>query len=117
MGGGIINLTPVDTCAGSGGEENIIDFAHDDKIDLLVISTHGSGGLSRWNISSVLEKVINLVYLPVLIVRAYSQRGGGRWQDPLSPHSPPDRQLAPCRVLPVCRDCQGTGRNVNGLCV
>jgi nucleotide-binding universal stress UspA family protein len=51
--------------------ENIVDFAHAENIDLLVISTHGSGGLSRWNISSVTQKVINLIYLPVLIVRAY----------------------------------------------
>jgi nucleotide-binding universal stress UspA family protein len=51
--------------------ENIIDFAHNENIDLLVICTHGSGGLSRWNISSVTQKVINLVYLPILIVRAY----------------------------------------------
>lgn len=53
--------------------ENIVNFAHSENIDLLVISTHGSGGLSRWNISSVTEKVVNLVYLPVLIVRAYHQ--------------------------------------------
>lgn len=53
--------------------ENIVDFAHTENIDLLVISTHGSGGLSRWNISSVIQKVINLIYLPVLIVRAYNQ--------------------------------------------
>lgn len=53
--------------------ENIVNFAHSENIDLLVISTHGSGGLSRWNISSVTQKVINLVYLPVLIVRAYDQ--------------------------------------------
>jgi nucleotide-binding universal stress UspA family protein len=53
--------------------ENIVDFAHAEDIDLLVISTHGSGGLSRWNISSVTQKVINLIYLPVLIVRAYNQ--------------------------------------------
>jgi nucleotide-binding universal stress UspA family protein len=53
--------------------ENIINFAHTDKIDLLVISSHGSGGLSRWNISSVTQKVINLIYLPVLIVRAYNR--------------------------------------------
>ncbi|HEX7395436.1 MAG TPA: universal stress protein [Anaerolineaceae bacterium] len=55
--------------------ENIINFAHAENIDLLVISTHGSGGLSRWNISSVTQKVINLIYLPVLIVRAYNQPG------------------------------------------
>jgi nucleotide-binding universal stress UspA family protein len=53
--------------------ENIVNFAHSENIDLLVICTHGSGGLSRWNISSVTQKAINLVYLPVLIVRAYHQ--------------------------------------------
>jgi nucleotide-binding universal stress UspA family protein len=53
--------------------ENIIDFAHTENINLLVISSHGSGGLSRWNISSVTQKVINLAYLHVLVVRAYSQ--------------------------------------------
>lgn len=55
--------------------ENIVDFAHTEGIDLLVISTHGSGGLSRWNVSSVIQKVVNLIYLPVLIVRAYTPPG------------------------------------------
>ncbi len=54
--------------------ENIVNFAHENNIDLLVISTHGWGGLSRWNISSVTQKVINLIYLPVLMVRAYEQQ-------------------------------------------
>jgi nucleotide-binding universal stress UspA family protein len=53
--------------------ENIVDFAHAENIDLLVISTHGSSGLSRWNISSVTQKVINQIYLPILIVRAFNQ--------------------------------------------
>jgi nucleotide-binding universal stress UspA family protein len=51
--------------------ESIIDFAHTENVDLVVISTHGSSGLSRWTISSITQKVINLIYLPVLIVRAY----------------------------------------------
>ncbi|MHB1355169.1 MAG: universal stress protein [Anaerolineae bacterium] len=53
--------------------ENIVDFAHAEKIDLLVISTHGSGGLSRWGMSSVAQKVTNLIYLNVLLVRAFCQ--------------------------------------------
>ena len=53
--------------------ENIVDYAHTENIELLVISTHGSSGLSRWNISSITQKVINLIYLPVLIVRAYDR--------------------------------------------
>ncbi len=51
--------------------ENIIDFAHSENIDLVVICTHGAGGLSRWGISSVAQKVIHLIFLPVLIVRAH----------------------------------------------
>ncbi|MCC6147873.1 MAG: universal stress protein [Anaerolineaceae bacterium] len=52
--------------------ENIVNFAHTEDVDLLVISTHGWGGLSRWNMSSVTQKVVNSIYLPVLIVRAYN---------------------------------------------
>jgi nucleotide-binding universal stress UspA family protein len=51
--------------------ENIVDCAHIENIDLLVMTTHGSGGISRWNISSVTQKVINLIYLPILIVRSF----------------------------------------------
>jgi len=50
--------------------ENIIDFAHQENIDLLVISSHGSSGLSRWSMSNVIQKVIDLIYLPLLIVRS-----------------------------------------------
>jgi len=52
--------------------ENIVDFAHNENVDLLVINTHGVGGLSRWNLSSVTQKVINSIYLPVLLVRAFT---------------------------------------------
>jgi len=54
-----------------GTAENIIDFAHNEDIDLIVISSHGSGGLSRWSMSSIIQKVIDLIYLPLLIVRSY----------------------------------------------
>ncbi len=53
--------------------ENIVNYAQTENIDLLITSTHGSGGLSRWNISSVTQKVLDLVYMPVLIIRAYNQ--------------------------------------------
>ena len=52
--------------------ENILNFAHSQNVDLLIISTHGIGGLNRWNVSSVTAKVIRMIYLPVLIVRAYT---------------------------------------------
>ncbi|HZK19968.1 MAG TPA: universal stress protein [Treponemataceae bacterium] len=53
--------------------ENIITFAHNENIDLLVMCTHGWGGFSRWNLSSVTQKIINRIYLPVLLIRAYEE--------------------------------------------
>ena len=52
--------------------ENIVDFAQDENVELLVISTHGAGGLSRWNTSSIVHKVLDQIYLPSLVVRAYA---------------------------------------------
>lgn len=51
--------------------EAILQFAQNSNIDLLVMSSHGRGGLSRWNVSSVIHKVVSKAYLPVLVVRAY----------------------------------------------
>ena len=68
----IINESRVEYAIREGRTaENIIDFAHNENIDLLVISSHGWGGLSRWNMSSIIQKVIDLIYLPLLIVRSY----------------------------------------------
>jgi nucleotide-binding universal stress UspA family protein len=55
--------------------ENILDFAHGTNSDLVVLTTHGASGLSRWNTSSVVSKVLEKIYLPVLLVRAYQEMG------------------------------------------
>jgi len=51
--------------------ESIIDFAHRNEIDLIVLSSHGQSGLSGWNISSIVQKIILRAYTSALIVRAY----------------------------------------------
>lgn len=51
--------------------ERIIEFAHDQDVSLILLSSHGQSGLSEWNINSVVQKVILRAYMPVLIVRAY----------------------------------------------
>jgi nucleotide-binding universal stress UspA family protein len=53
--------------------ENIVNFAQSEKIDLVILSTHGISGLSRWNLSSVTQKVIEQIYLPLLIIRSYEE--------------------------------------------
>ena len=51
--------------------ESIIEFAHANKVNLIVLSTHGHTGLSGWNVSSVVQKVLLRSYRSVLLVRAY----------------------------------------------
>jgi nucleotide-binding universal stress UspA family protein len=49
----------------------IIKYAHDHKVSLIALSSHGRSGLSAWNISSVVQKVILRAYTSVLIIPAY----------------------------------------------
>lgn len=51
--------------------EQVVEFAHGNDIDLILLSSHGRSGLSGWNISSVVQKVALMACLPTMIVRAY----------------------------------------------
>ncbi|MBX3051444.1 MAG: universal stress protein [Caldilineaceae bacterium] len=49
----------------------ISDVVADNEIDLIVMSTHGRSGLSRWVFGSVAEKVVRLAECPVLLIRSH----------------------------------------------
>jgi nucleotide-binding universal stress UspA family protein len=49
----------------------IIEFAHEHNSSLILLSSHGQSGLSEWNISSVVQKIILRAHKPVMIIRAY----------------------------------------------
>ena len=51
--------------------EQIIEVAHAWNADLILMSSHGQSGLSRWNISSVVQQVILLAHRSLMIIRAY----------------------------------------------
>jgi nucleotide-binding universal stress UspA family protein len=53
--------------------DSIINYAHEHKVDLIALSSHGLSGLSGWNISSVVQKVIYRAYTSLLIIPAYQQ--------------------------------------------
>jgi len=84
------------------GAEQMIEFTREKVVDLIVLSSHGRGGLSPWNISSVVQKVILQSWVPVLIVRAYESRSveltGLRYRRVLVPLD--GSQRAEC-VLPL----------------
>ncbi|MBE7473662.1 MAG: universal stress protein [Anaerolineae bacterium] len=50
--------------------EAIVDLAAEEAVDLIVISTHGRSGLSRWIYGSVASKVLQYAPCPVFLVRA-----------------------------------------------
>ena len=54
------------------GPEIIIDYAHSNPIDLIVMATHGRSGIQRWVYGSVADKVLRGAKLPVLLVRSYN---------------------------------------------
>jgi len=45
----------------------ILDYAKKNKVDLIILSTHGSSGIVRWAIGSVADRVVRHSTVPVLV--------------------------------------------------
>ena len=54
----------------------ILDYANQHKVELIIMSSHGRSGISRWFFGSVAEKVIRHSILPVLIAPPRGTRAG-----------------------------------------
>lgn len=50
--------------------EVIVDEASAQEADLIVMATHGYGGLRRWALGSIADKVLHATSLPLLLIRA-----------------------------------------------
>ena len=48
--------------------DKIVDYAEAAGIDLILMSTHGRGGVRRFLVGSVTDKVIRSTHLPVLVI-------------------------------------------------
>lgn len=48
----------------------IIDFAKEAAVDLIVMCTHGRSGISRWVLGSVALKVLTRAETPILLIRS-----------------------------------------------
>jgi nucleotide-binding universal stress UspA family protein len=55
---------------GKAAAEAIADYATKNKVDLIIIATHGRSGVSRWVWGSVAERILHSARVPVLMVRA-----------------------------------------------
>jgi nucleotide-binding universal stress UspA family protein len=50
--------------------EEIVDYADKNKIDLIILSTQGKGGIRRWAMGNVANKVVGATRKQVLLIRA-----------------------------------------------
>jgi len=48
----------------------ILDYAHKNNVELIIMSTHGRSGIARWAFGSVADKVVRSSDIPVLLITA-----------------------------------------------
>ena len=48
--------------------ETILDYTDENQVDLIIMSTHGSSGVSRWLLGSVTDKVVRHSPVPVFVI-------------------------------------------------
>lgn len=60
----------IDVVQGRAAEQ-IVHFASREGVDLIVLSTHGAGGLHDWNLSGTVQKVVTTTEASVLLVPAH----------------------------------------------
>ena len=48
--------------------DSLVDYASNNKVDLIIIATHGRSGISRWVRGSVADRILVSARIPVLIV-------------------------------------------------
>jgi nucleotide-binding universal stress UspA family protein len=50
--------------------DEILRYADENSVDLILMATHGRSGIKRWAMGSVADKVLRAAKVPVLLVRA-----------------------------------------------
>ena len=69
----VSNLKVTAVCIEGEPASSILDFAGKNKIEMVVISTHGKGGIGRWPLGSIATKVVQSSHIPVFLVRSSPQ--------------------------------------------
>ena len=50
--------------------DKLIDYTNMNEVDLIIISTHGRSGVSRWVWGSVTDRILRAAGVPVTMIRA-----------------------------------------------
>ncbi|MFO7893622.1 MAG: universal stress protein [Longimicrobiales bacterium] len=102
--GGTVDWTVID------GEpsETVAARVEESEADLVVMSTHGRGGLDRAWLGSVADRLIRRLTVPLLLVRPEEEEGNGEEADPESHDDGPELSLEPARIQRVLVPLDGS---------
>jgi len=50
--------------------DKLIDYANTNEVDLIIVSTHGRSGVSRWVWGSVTDRILRTACVPITMIRA-----------------------------------------------
>lgn len=64
----IVQTAIIRPTVANGVANAILDYAQNNKVDLIIMSTHGRSGISRWAFGSVTDKVIHHAKVPVMTI-------------------------------------------------
>ena len=75
------------TTATSYGDvaEEIVKYANNNKIDLIVMATHGYSGAKKWMFGSITQKVLYGTKIPVLLIKSKSPEASAEFNRILVP--------------------------------
>lgn len=77
---------------------DIVEYAEEKQIDLLVMGAHGRRGFRRFLLGSVTEEVVRLAPCPVLTLRATEETEIGAWRTLLVPYDFSDQSKLALRT-------------------
>lgn len=58
--------------------ESLVDYVETNRIDMIIIATHGRSGVSRWVRGSIADRILRASRVPVLMVRAPGTLSDGK---------------------------------------
>jgi nucleotide-binding universal stress UspA family protein len=56
--------------------QRLIEYARANDVDLIVLTSHGQSGVSLWNVSSVVRKIVQNANLSTMLVRSFACHPG-----------------------------------------
>jgi nucleotide-binding universal stress UspA family protein len=71
-----VNIVAKTVITSGDPAETILDYAKQNQVDLIIMSTHGRSGITRWTFGSVADRVLRHSIAPVLLASPAACRVG-----------------------------------------